>query len=29
MVFNLAFGFFVKGNKDKCRVWYERKEVRK
>jgi glycosyltransferase involved in cell wall biosynthesis len=29
MVLNLAFGFFVKGNKDKCRVWYERKEVRK
>ncbi|MGA2915372.1 MAG: glycosyltransferase [Sedimentisphaerales bacterium] len=29
MVFNLAIGFFVKGNKDKCRIWYERKEVRK
>jgi hypothetical protein len=29
MVFNLAFGFFVKGNKDKCRVWYERKPPQK
>jgi glycosyltransferase involved in cell wall biosynthesis len=29
MVLNLAFGFFVKGNKDKCRVWYERKAAQK
>ena len=29
MVLNLAFGFFVKGNKDKCRVWYERKPPQK
>ncbi len=26
---SLAVGFFVKGNRDKCGVWYERKEVRK
>ncbi len=29
MVFNLAIGFFVKGNKDKCRIWYERKPAQK
>lgn len=29
IVSNLAFGFFVKGNKDKCPLWYERNPAQK
>jgi glycosyltransferase involved in cell wall biosynthesis len=29
IVLNLAFGFFVKENKDKCRLWYERNATQK
>lgn len=29
IVLSLAFGLFVKKNKDKCRLWYERKLVQK
>jgi glycosyltransferase involved in cell wall biosynthesis len=29
IVLNLAFGFFVRGDKNKCRLWYDRKAAKK
>ncbi len=29
IVLNLAFGFFVKGDKNKCRLWYDRNTAQK